>query len=243
LARVTRRSHPDEEIVVSLNLKRGSSFLPDMNRQLAWEPVWQVVRQVSICRSLYWSIRYRGYFLLSRRTRLKVGKGAKVRFERGAFLLIGFAHFTPTPASMLLGRDTELHVSGTAQILRGTRVFVHDGGRLSLGSRSYISDCSTLTCFDHVSIGSGCSISWYANILDTNVHELVIDGIPRPRSAPVIIGDDVWIGTGTTVLPGVTIGSGAVIGAGSVVTRDVPAKALAVGNPAKVLHRDVGWHQ
>jgi maltose O-acetyltransferase len=52
---------------------------------------------------------------------------------------------------------------------------------------------------------------------------------------PVRIGSDVWIGGGAIVLPGVAIGDGAVIGAGSVVTRDVPAGATVVGNPARII--------
>jgi maltose O-acetyltransferase len=51
----------------------------------------------------------------------------------------------------------------------------------------------------------------------------------------VRIGSDVWIGGGAIVLPGVAIGDGAVIGAGSVVTRDVPAGATVVGNPARII--------
>ena len=51
---------------------------------------------------------------------------------------------------------------------------------------------------------------------------------------PVRIGRNVWIGGGAIILPGVSIGDDALIGAGSVVTRDVPAGAVAVGNPARV---------
>lgn len=54
-------------------------------------------------------------------------------------------------------------------------------------------------------------------------------------TAPVIIGDNVWICAGVIILPGVTIGANSVIGAGSIVTKDIPQKSLAVGNPCKVI--------
>ena len=52
---------------------------------------------------------------------------------------------------------------------------------------------------------------------------------------PVKIEDGVWIGGGAIILPGVTIGRNAVIGAGAVVTKDIPANAVAVGSPARVI--------
>lgn len=54
---------------------------------------------------------------------------------------------------------------------------------------------------------------------------------------PVTIGDNVWICTGAIILPGVTIGEASVIGAGSVVTKDIPPRSLAVGNPCKVIRK------
>jgi phosphonate metabolism protein (transferase hexapeptide repeat family) len=57
------------------------------------------------------------------------------------------------------------------------------------------------------------------------------------RAHQVIIGHDVWIGHAVIVLPGRRIGTGAVIGAGAVVTEDIPAYAVAVGNPARVIRQ------
>ncbi|HET6520425.1 MAG TPA: sugar O-acetyltransferase [Geminicoccaceae bacterium] len=54
---------------------------------------------------------------------------------------------------------------------------------------------------------------------------------------PVRIGRNVWVGAGALILPGVTVGDDAIIGAGSVVTRDVPAGATVVGNPARRTRR------
>ena len=55
------------------------------------------------------------------------------------------------------------------------------------------------------------------------------------ETKPVIIGDDVWIGRRTIILPGVTIGKGCIIGAGAVVTKDIPPYSVAAGVPAKVV--------
>lgn len=55
------------------------------------------------------------------------------------------------------------------------------------------------------------------------------------KGGAVCIGDHVWIATRVTILPGVTVGRGAVIACGSVVTKDVPARAIVAGVPAKVI--------
>jgi acetyltransferase-like isoleucine patch superfamily enzyme len=217
--------------------------IPDSNGGFNASVMRRVLLHVSILRTLYWSIRCRGWCVLSRGTRLKVGRDSRIHIPAGSFLFLGFANFTPTPCSMHLGWNAHFSVQGTVQINRGVRVFVNDGGHLEMGSRSYINDCSTLTCFEHIKIGSGCSISWYTNILDANIHELVVAGRPRPRSAPVLIGDRVWIGTGATILPGTSIGENAVVAAGSVVTADVPGGVVVGGNPARIIAEDVSWNQ
>jgi tetrahydrodipicolinate N-acetyltransferase len=95
-----------------------------------------------------------------------------------------------------------------------------------------------VTCITHLVIGSDSGLGWNSDILDGNLPELTIAGVPRPRAEPVRIGDHVWTGTGVTVLGGVTVGDGAVVAAGSVVSADVPERSIVAGNPARVVREN-----
>lgn len=83
----------------------------------------------------------------------------------------------------------------------------------------------------HVHITSGCQfITHDGGTLALRHREPSLE-----ITAPIVVGDHVYIGLNSTVLPGVTIGDNVVIGAGSMVTKDVPAGSVAVGIPAKVI--------
>jgi acetyltransferase-like isoleucine patch superfamily enzyme len=91
-----------------------------------------------------------------------------------------------------------------------------------------------------VSIGRECLIGANVLIVDTDFHPVAARGrrFSKPEfanKAPVKIGNNVFIGAGSTVLKGVTIGDNSVIGAGSVVASDVQANALYAGNPARLI--------
>lgn len=90
-----------------------------------------------------------------------------------------------------------------------------------------------------ITIGHRVTVGANAVITDTDFHPLDAQTRRlRPAdgaTAPVSIGDDVFIGMHALVLKGVTVGAGSVIGAGSVVTRDIPPGVIAAGNPARVI--------
>ena len=87
-----------------------------------------------------------------------------------------------------------------------------------------------------VNIGANCFIA-PGTVIACSGHAI----LPEQRaegigtSAPITIGDNVWIGANCTITAGVTIGEGSIIGAGSVVTKDIPAGVIAVGNPCRVM--------
>jgi tetrahydrodipicolinate N-acetyltransferase len=196
---------------------------------------------IALVKTLYMSVRCRGWCVVLRGTHLKLRRGASIRLAEGARLTLGTRHTSAVPCSVHLRRGACLSISGRVELTRGTRVLLREHSKLEIGPGSYVSYDSTITCFNHIAIGANCAISWNTNILDGNAHDLIVEGETRPRSKSVSIGDHVWIGTGAVILGGVTIGDGAVVGAGSVVSSDVPAHALVAGNPARVLRRDVSW--
>ena len=111
------------------------------------------------------------------------------------------------------------------------------GRHIHLGERSYINMGATL--LDNAPIRIGTDVMIGPNVqIYTAAHALDADErIQGVETAlPVTIEDRVWIGGGAILLPGITIGREAIVGAGAVVTRDVPAGARVVGNPARILH-------
>jgi acetyltransferase-like isoleucine patch superfamily enzyme len=198
--------------------------------------------RVSIVRSLYLSARYRGRIVILRGTRLRLDRGARIEVAPGCRLLIGKHYTAGAPASLDMRRHARLVVSGRGRvsIARSARFLVLENARLEIGAETTINFNAAITCIEHITIGQGCAISWNTNVFDGNMHELVVAGVPRPRTRPVRLGDRVWIGCGATVM-GATIGDGAVVGTGSVVTADVPGEVVVSGNPAQVVRKEVTW--
>ena len=95
-----------------------------------------------------------------------------------------------------------------------------------------ILDEAPVTFGDNVFIAPNCGFYTAGHPLDVATRNA-----GKQYSLPIVVGDNVWIGGGVSVLAGVTIGDGVVIGAGSVVTHDIPSGFLAVGNPCRPIRR------
>ena len=111
------------------------------------------------------------------------------------------------------------------------------GSQVHVGANSFV-NCDALFMDDApIRIGDDVRIGPRAQLLTAlhpmEDHERRREGWERPE--PISIGANAWLGGGVIVCPGVTIGQNAVIGAGSVVTRDVPARVFAAGNPARAI--------
>ena len=142
-------------------------------------------------------------------------------------------------SSLILGKSSSVS-KYTTLISIGGGVHSNSKGELVIGSNTYIGEYNNIRAAGgSIQIGDNCLISQHIAIVCTN-HKFSRNHVIKQQQWStehnfVIIGDDVWVGANSVILPGVTIHKGAVIAAGSIVTKDVPEYAIVAGNPAKIL--------
>lgn len=112
------------------------------------------------------------------------------------------------------------------------------GGSVSLGSNCSVNPFSILYGHGGLHVGDNTRIAAHTVIIPA---QHIFDSLERPiyeqgvSRKGITIGEDVWIGAGVSILDGVLVGNGAVIGVGAVVNGEIPAGAIAVGVPARVV--------
>ncbi len=138
-----------------------------------------------------------------------VGQGT--RFVNSANIHIGEQCLFQDNVYIRAGNQGKVIIKDRAALNSFSKLFGH--GSIEIGEETQIGPGSLITTTDH---------DYYDENLETIFKK-------------VTIGRRVWVGANVTILPGITIGDYAVIGAGAVVTRDIPARSVAVGVPARVI--------
>ena len=112
---------------------------------------------------------------------------------------------------------------------------------LVVGDHTFIGHNVCFSVSDSIRIGNHCLIASDVQLSDYDGHPVDADrrraGDPTPPEniRPIVIGNDVWIGTNALILKGVEIGDRSIVGAGAVVARDVPPDVVVAGNPARIV--------
>lgn len=144
-------------------------------------------------------------------------------------------------AVLVLEKEGRIDVNGHFKAYYDTEIWVYPRAQLSLGY-GYMNAGAQIRCMNRITIGNQCAIARNVMIMDFDAHEITYaDGGSNAVTAPITIGDHVWIGVGAMILKGVTIGDNAVIGAGAVVTKDVRANTIVAGAPARVIRENIEW--
>ena len=126
-----------------------------------------------------------------------------------------------------------------AHVMRDSVLETGQGGSIRIGADTFLHPRCQVMAYkgdvvigEHTSIAPGCA--FYAYNHGMKPGEL-LKKQPLETRGGIRVEDGVWLGFGVMVLDGVTIGEGAVVGAHAVVTADIPANAIAAGNPARVI--------
>ena len=131
---------------------------------------------------------------------------------------------------------SDIRIADGVALDRGVTLLISGESRgaekVIIGRTAYLNRATMIDASERIEIGANAMIGPFCYITD---HDHVIGSADDLVSAPTRIGERCWIGAHVTILKGVTIGEDTVIGAGSVVTRSLPARVIAVGNPARVL--------
>jgi carbonic anhydrase/acetyltransferase-like protein (isoleucine patch superfamily) len=159
----------------------------------------------------------------------------RLNLARSGFLALG---------RISVARHARLRATDGGQARVGDGVTIDRGadvcakyGRLEIGARSYIGQYTVICAREKIVIGADCLIAEHVTIRDQD-HRFgpgLTTADAGFLTAPIMIGDNVWLGAKVIVLKGVTIGDNVVVGANSVVTSDIPANSVAVGIPARVI--------
>jgi acetyltransferase-like isoleucine patch superfamily enzyme len=184
------------------------------------------------------NVRNRSMLIPTKYCRIAVDDSATLIFN--GTLSLGWKNFRKSrlETRFWVGRQSKVIVNGEFIIYKGSDIRVLDNGVLTLND-GFCNEGVKIVCSKSITIGKGSVIARDVIIRDYDAHQIISADYEPAKD--VNIGEHVWIGERALILKGVTIGNGAVIGAGAVVTKDVPAKCLVAGVPAKVIRENVEW--
>lgn len=104
---------------------------------------------------------------------------------------------------------------------------------LAFGTKCYLGDGINICAAKKIVIGANTQLAPNVSIYDTNFHP--VQQGEKAMEVEVVLGKNVWIGENSIILPGTSVGDHSIIGANSVVTRNIPGRVVAAGNPARVI--------
>lgn len=166
---------------------------------------------------------------------VKIGKNLSVIFEnKNCECSIG--------SNVVFGSNVVLHCDGSRLIIGDNTTIDHNtvlrlwGGEIIIGNNVYINSCCVLDGHGLLSIGDNCLIGMQVAVIPSNhiIKDLKMNINRQGEEVlPVIIEENVWIGSGAKILAGVHLKKGSVIGSNAVVKNSVEENTIAVGVPAK----------
>lgn len=209
---------------------------------------------LSLPKTIIFNLKYfgiKGIFLfpviVSYRTKFKTLRG-EILFSnkmKPLQIIIGFGDTSVTDFSekTFLNLNGTIRFNGSSRIGSGSYLSVGKNAVLTLGNNFKITGRSSISCFEDISFGDNCLLSWDILIMDTDAHGIYdFDNKLLNANKKIIVGNNVWIGCRNTILKGTIIGNDTIVAANSVLSKEYKkSNVLIAGNPAKIIKEYVLW--
>lgn len=157
-------------------------------------------------------------------------KYAILKVENGKRFKASFPAVMSPLTEVTVEGKSELHIGKKLKMHNGAKIRVRRGGKLEIGKNFGMSNGCVVTAYEHIKIGDNVMLGPNVLIYDQD-HDYRAEGgvaAMKFKTAPITIGNNVWIGANTLILRGTTIGDNCVIGAGCVVKDDIPNGSVFV---------------
>ena len=124
---------------------------------------------------------------------IEISSGAVLELQRGSLRLgTSWTRFVRARTLLSIGKNARVELQGDMRVHTGSNIFVAEGAHLELGS-GYMNEDLRIGCYNHIKIGYDVAISEQVIIRDSDNHQLE-GGLAHQPTAPIEIGDHVWIG-------------------------------------------------
>ena len=176
------------------------------------------------------------------RSNIKIAPTATIEMSERSSFEINRQDYIKTHerGTLYMGDNATLKINGRFTMHGHSSIMLHKGASLEIGDNTYLNGGS-IECSAKTVIGSDCAIANGVRIMDNSWHAVSSPDSMSDVIKDVHIGNKVWLAENCIILPGVTIGEGAIVAAGAIITKDVPAKCMVAGVPAKVIKENVEW--
>lgn len=157
---------------------------------------------------------------------------------RIGYVSVSWADSSKRTVYQVMGKHV---VHGDCAFGAGSVIVVTENATLDTGSRVWFNEDTKIHCREKITIGDRCLFAWECQIMDTDFHYLIKDGIISKNCRPIEISYGTWIGNRVSINKGVFIPPMSVVSSNSVVSKDfadVGSEILLAGMPAKIIRKD-----
>lgn len=215
-------------------------ILPILKQHTHYRPslLWQFFRLNFCNKAVHTNWRKCGFIFPTAHCLIEIDKDAHVVLDAPLGIGNKKQYRSSIETRLLVEAKGTLIVSGNFHFGYGSNVEVFRNATLKI-EKGGTNFNTTLICAKHIELRGEVRIGRDVSIRDTNAHIIAIDGYKV--TAPVVIENHTWLCSGCNINPGSKVGVGAIVGGYANLSGRIPAHCLAVGNPAKVVMKDIMW--